>query len=123
MKYFLILSFVFFFSCEGSDSLTPSQLKTGTFKTLLDDQETTSIAFRNHKIQVETYDNKKDTFLIHWKSDFEYILKKTNPKNALDSTSFIVKITGIHKNSYTFKAYYKGSNYKQKGKAIKIKEL
>ncbi|MCF6349656.1 MAG: DNA topoisomerase IV [Flavobacteriaceae bacterium] len=91
------------------------------FKTLLDDHTTVSFATRNKTTQVETFNGKKDTFLIHWKSDFEYTLKKTNPKNDLDSTEFIVKITGIYKNSYTFKAYFKGSNFKQKGKVIKIK--
>lgn len=121
MKYLLIFSLIFFFSCNNS-ALTPIQLKTGTFKTVLDDNNTESIAYRNNKIQIETYNSKKDTFYINWKSDFEYQLNKTNPKNALDSTEFVVKITGVHKNSYTFKAYYKGSNYKQKGKAFKISD-
>ena len=115
-----ILSFILFYSCSETKGLTPEELKTGTFKTILDDQEVESTAYRNNKIQIETYNNIKDTFSINWKSDFEYILKKTNPKNALDSTEFIVKITGIHKKSYTFTAYYKGSNYKQKGKAFKM---
>jgi hypothetical protein len=120
MKYILVLGLLLFLSCKDSKSLTPLEIRTGTFKTVLDKSDVESLAYRSSTIQIETYNQKKDTFNIYWKSDFEYILKKVNPKNNLDSTEFIVKITGIHKNSYTFKAYYKGSNYKQKGKAIKV---
>ena len=94
--------------------------KTGTFKTVLSDKNTTSIAVRNDSLQIETYEGKKDTFYIKWKSNFEYILTKKNPKTALDSTPFHVKITGFNSDSYTFKAFYKDSNFKQKGTATKI---
>jgi len=47
-------------------------------------------------------------------------LVKKNPISLLDSTPFHVKITGVRKNSYSFRAYYKGSNFKQKGEAFKI---
>jgi len=97
-----------------------NQLKTGTFETHLDDSDAVSFAYRNDTIQIETYDNKKDTFNIEWKSNFEYVLTKVNPKKGLDSVPFYVKITGVKNNTYTFKAYYKGSNFKQTGNAIKL---
>jgi hypothetical protein len=122
MKYILVIILIIFFACDNESNLTPEQLKTGTFKTYIDDSELTSVATRNKTFQIETFNQIKDTFLIKWKSNFEYSLFKKNPKNNLDSTEFIVKITGIHKNSYTFRAYYKGSNFKQKGKAIKLNE-
>jgi hypothetical protein len=98
----------------------PNNFKIGKYKTILEDNDITSFAERNDSIQIETYNNKKDTFSIQWISNFEYVLLKKNPKSKLDSTPFYVKITGIKKNSYNFKAYYKGSNFKQKGKAIKL---
>lgn len=122
MKYFIICSFLLFFSCKKNNTLTSKDLRTGTFKTILDTNKMVSVAIRNDTMQVETYNGKKDTFYVFWKSDFEYSLKKMYPKNALDSVEFIVKITGIHKKSYDFKAYFKGSNYKQKGVAFKLED-
>ncbi|MCF6224424.1 MAG: hypothetical protein L3J34_11945 [Flavobacteriaceae bacterium] len=121
MKHFVILIIsIFLFSCQENVKTSVDAFKTGMFKTALEDSETTSMAFRNDTIQIETYDNKKDTFNIKWPNNFEYILVKRNPKTLLDSTPFHVKITAIKKNTYSFKAYYKGSNFKQKGTATKI---
>jgi len=119
MKTILIIStLVFLISCKGDYDV--KKFKTGTFKTFLEDSDITSIAVRNDSIQIETYNNVQDTFAIEWKSNFEYILTKIHPKNELDSTPFHVKITKFSELSYTFKAYYKGSNFKQKGKAVKV---
>lgn len=121
MNKLLFLSvIIILFSCQEKPKTIPNNFKTGTFKTTLDDSESTSTAYRNDSIQIESYNNKKDTFNIKWINSFEYILVKTNPKTLLDSTPFHVKITGIKKNSYTFRAFYKGSNFKQKGTATKI---
>ncbi|HIE45579.1 MAG TPA: hypothetical protein EYG80_00150 [Flavobacteriaceae bacterium] len=120
MKYLYIFFLVFITSCNSPNNLHPKQLRIGTFKTIIKDGNYESLATRNDSIQIETFDKKKDTFYITWKSNFEYSLLKKNPKNDLDKKEFIVKITGIKKNSYTFTAYFKDSNYKQKGKAIKI---
>ena len=118
-RAFIIL-FLLLTSCNELPKSAPNNFKVGKYKTILEDNDITSFAVRNDSIQIETYDNKKDTFNIHWKNQFEYVLLKRNPKSKLDSTPFHVKITGIKKKSYNFKAYYKGSNFKQKGKAIKI---
>jgi len=118
-----LLFFIFgmlLFSCKEEPKNIPNNFKTGYFKTVLEDSKTVSYANRNDSIQIETYENKKDTFKIKWVGNFEYILMKKNPKSLLDSTPFHVKITGVKKNSYRFKAYYKGSNFKQKGEAFKI---
>ena len=123
-KYFIVIILTILFlsliSCNNKP-LTVSQLKVGTFKTFLNGSDYTSMATRNDSIQVETFNKKKDTFNIEWKSDFEYLLKKKNPITKLDKRVFIIKITGIHKNSYTFRAHFKGSNYEQTGKAVFIK--
>ncbi len=120
-KLLSLFAFIILFSCQDKPKAIPNNFKTGTFKTILDDSEITSIAYRNDTLQIETYNKTKDTFNIKWVNSFEYILVKTNPKTLLDSTPFHVKITGVKKNSYEFKAYYKGSNFKQKGTATKIK--
>jgi hypothetical protein len=119
-KLLFIILGILLFSCKEETKNIPNNFKTGYFKTVLEDSETISFANRNDSIQIETYENKKDTFKITWVGSFEYILVKKNPKSLLDSTPFHVKITGVKKNSYNFKAYYKGSNFKQKGEAFKI---
>lgn len=112
-----IFLLLIFFSCEKNTDV--SQFRTGTYKTYLDDSDEVSTAIRSDSMQIEIYNNVRDTFAISWKSNFEYELRKVNPKKGLDSVPFYVKITGIKGNTYTFKANYKGSNFKQQGKAIK----
>lgn len=109
-------------SCNSDKNLSIQDFKTGTFETFLDDSDATSTATRNKFLQIETYNSQKDTFEIKWKSNFEYILTKVHPKSKLDSTRFFVKITGIKGSSYTFKANYEGSNFKQTGTVTKISE-
>ena len=121
MKYTILLLLIILTACNKSTNLSPKQLRTGTFKTIIKEGNYESFAERNDSIQIETFQNKKDTFYIHWLSNFEYSLLLKHPKNELDKKEFLVKITGIKKNSYTFTAHFKGSNYKQKGKAIKVK--
>lgn len=121
MKKLIIFSICFIvISCVQNPDKKPNNFKTGSFKTVLEYKNITSYAIRNDSIQIETYNNKKDTFYIKWEDNFEYILLKKNPKTLLDSTPFHVKITGIKKNSYSFNAYHKGSKFKQKGKAFRI---
>ncbi|PID69352.1 MAG: DNA topoisomerase IV [Flavobacteriales bacterium] len=114
----LIISLVLF-GCD-SGMANVKNFKTGEFKTYLDDIDATSHAFRDDSLQIEIYKGVKDTFLIKWNSNFEYELIHASPKSKLDSTPFIVKITGVKNNSYKFTAHYKGSNYKQKGRVEKI---
>lgn len=121
MRIILFISiFLSFFSCIESSKATIEDFKTGSFKSILEDKESVSLAFRNDSIQIETYEGTKDTFDIKWLDQFEYLLVKKNPKTLLDSTPFHVKITSIKDNSYTFSAYYKGSKFKQKGTVFKL---
>ena len=119
-KYIIIVLSILLFSCQKKPKIKPNNFKTGKYKTVLDDDKITSFAVRNDSIQIETFENKNDTFHIKWINNFEYILLKKNPKTLLDSTPFHVKITAVKKDSYNFKAYYKGSKFKQKGSAFEL---
>ncbi len=121
MRYILtIMMFYLTVSCISGSKIHLDDLKKGTFKTILEDKETVSFATRNDSIQIEDFQGVKDTFNIKWLDQFEYVLTKRSPKTLLDSTPFHVKIISIKENTYTFNAYYKGSNFKQKGTAIKL---
>jgi len=119
---YILLLFLGLYACNTSRLKKVDYYKTGKFKTVLKNQTTTSFAQRNDSIQVETYQGKKDTFYIKWKSDFEYILTKKNPKTPLDSTPFHVKIIKFDGKNYRFHAFYKGSKFKQEGTATKIEK-
>ncbi|MFD1315905.1 hypothetical protein [Namhaeicola litoreus] len=123
MRIFIVLfcALFLFFGCK-SETTNIDSFKTGKYKTLLKDNEISSIAVRNDSLQIELTNGVRDTFYINWKNDFEYTLLKKHPKSLLDSTPFHVKITGIKNNEYTFKAFFKGSNFKQEGTAIKLEE-
>ena len=107
-------------SCLKNTSGSVDDFRIGTFKTILEDNEAVSMAVRNDSLQIETYEQVKDTFVIRWLDPFEYVLRKKNPKTLLDSTDFHVKITRVSGDSYEFKAFYSGSNFQQKGTAYKI---
>lgn len=115
----LVFCVLVILSCKGTIS-DVSQFRTGTFETYLDASDEVSKAIRNDSLQIEYYNIVPDTFAIKWKSNFEYELLKLNPKKGLDSVPFIVKITGVKGNTYTFKANYKGSNFKQLGRVVKL---
>lgn len=116
----IIIILTCFTSCIESSKVNIGDFKKGAFKTVLDDGETVSMAYRNDSLQIESYQEVKDTFYITWLDQFEYVLLKKNPKTLLDSTPFHVKITSVKKDSYAFRAHYKGSNFKQKGTAFKL---
>ncbi|UCE94822.1 MAG: hypothetical protein JSV73_06020 [Flavobacteriaceae bacterium] len=121
MRYsLLLLVLCFFISCNQGKRLRVDDLKSGRYKTILEDQGTESFATRNDSIQIEEYEGQKDTFNIVWVDQFEYVLTKSHPRTLLDSTPFHVKITSIKKDGYDFSAYYKGSKFKQKGTAYKL---
>lgn len=121
MRYmFIVIGLLLSVSCMKGGKVRMDDFKQGRFKTVLEDNETESFAFRNDSIQIEDFNGVKDTFNIRWIDQFEYVLTKRSPKTMLDSTPFHVKITSVKKDSYSFSAYYKGSNFKQKGSAFKL---
>lgn len=122
MKYLYIIIVSVAFSCSTGNETDILSFRKGNFKTFLGAHKDSSFFYRTDKFQFETYRNQVDTFSIYWKSNFEYELRKVNPKNKLDSTPFIVKITGIKDKSYKFKGSYLGSNFKQEGNTYKISE-
>ena len=76
---FTILAvFIFIIGCNQPQLKGVDYYKTGTFKTVLKDKKSTfSIAERNDSIQVETYEGKKDTFLLNGKAILNiYCLKR-----------------------------------------------
>ena len=123
MRILLIIIVLFFCaSCLENKGVNVDDFKNGSFRTELEDGENISFAIRKDSLQIESFNQVNDTFKINWIDQFEYVLLKKSPKTLLDSTPFHVKITSVKKNSYTFKAYYKGSKFKQKGTAFKLDE-
>lgn len=123
MRTLLIIIVLFSItSCLKNSRGNVDDFKNGSFKTVLEDGENISFAVRKDSLQIESYKQVQDTFYINWTDQFEYVLLKKNPSTQLDSTPFHVKITSVKKDSYTFNAYYKGSNFKQKGTAYKLEE-
>ena len=121
MRYYLIFGLLLLTaSCIDKGKVRMDDFKQGKFKTVLEDKETISFAERNDSIQIEDFNGLKDTFNIKWLDQFEYVLTKKDPKTMLGSTPFHVKITSVKPDSYSFNAYYKGSNFKQKGTAFKL---
>ncbi|MEN8765592.1 MAG: hypothetical protein ACN4EF_04645 [Wenyingzhuangia sp.] len=120
ISYIIFISV--FISCNSGNRTDVLLFKEGRFKTYLGERKDSSYLYRTKTLQIETYKNKVDTFSIFWKSNFEYELRKTTPKNKLDSIPFKVRITKIKKNYYKFKAGYLGSHFIQTGTTYITKE-
>lgn len=96
--------------------------KTGTFEfeTYLDGDLVKTTFIRNDSLEVEIYENKKDTASIRWINDCEYVLKSINPKNREEQQPIHIKILTTSNNSYTFEYNIVGKNKKQKGRVTKV---
>ncbi len=119
IKAILLLSIGFLYSCN-SEKLNVLSYRKGTFKSLLEDSKATSIIIRKDSIQIEIYEDKRDTFHIEWETNFSYKLQKRNPKTTLDSIPFIVKITSLRADGYDFKGYFENSDFTQKGSVTQL---
>ncbi|MBZ9626813.1 DNA topoisomerase IV [Psychroflexus sp. CAK57W] len=96
--------------------------KTGKFEfeTYLDGDLVKTTFIRNDSIEIEIYENKKDTASIRWINDCEYVLKSLNPKNMAEEKPIHMKILSTSKNSYTFEYSIVGKDKKQKGRVTKV---
>ncbi|MEE9349073.1 MAG: hypothetical protein V3U80_03435 [Flavobacteriaceae bacterium] len=104
-------------SCEQKSTLSAKQIRTGTFISTLDNSDLTTKFIRNDSIQIDFFKSTIDSSYITWNSDFEYVLKNLNPKTKNDQFEFIVRITGIYADYYTYKGHFKGSKFNYSGKA------
>jgi len=119
-KIALIISIItLIISCKN-DPLNPDRFKTGTFEIPEGKGYKKTIIVRQDSLQIEKYEDKTDTLSIVWKNNFEYTLKMTHPKTAIDEDPIHVKITNLKKDSYEFEAVIGHSNFVQKGEIIKI---
>ena len=119
-KIALIISIItLIISCKN-EPLNPDRFKTGTFEIPEGKGYKKTIIVRQDSLQIEKYEDKTDTLSIVWKNNFEYTLKITHPKTAIDEDPIYVKITNLKKDSYEFEAVIGHSNFVQKGEIIKI---
>jgi hypothetical protein len=98
------------------------KFKTGTFEfeTYLDGDLVKTTFIRTDSVEVEIYQNKKDTASIRWINDCEYVLKTLDPKNRAEQQPIHMKILSTENNSYTFEYSIVGKNSKQKGRVTKV---
>lgn len=98
-----------------------TDFKTGTFisETEIDGIKYTSTFKRNDSLQIETYQEKVDTFKIRWNNDCEYIIQNIHPKNREEKKSVQMKIVTTSANSYVFEYSYVGDSKKQRGTVTK----
>ena len=99
-----------------------TDFKTGSFKseTVIDGKKYVSSFKRNDSIQIETFDQVVDTFLIRWTNDCEYVIQNKKPKNMVEKKAVQVKILTTKENTYTFEYNYIGEAIKQKGIVTKL---
>lgn len=123
MRFLLyILTASVLISCNTEIKTDVLSFREGHFKTYLGKRKDSSNLYRTKDLQIEFYNNKTDSFHVHWKSNFEYELRKVNPKNKLDSIPFNVRITAIKNGYYNFKGSYLGSDFVQSGSTYIIKK-
>lgn len=112
-----LLNYLFLVLIIGctNKKLSPDRFKTGTFEIPAEKGYSVTHIQRLDSLQIERYENRIDTLIIHWNTPFKYTLKILHPKTELDKDPIHVKITDIKEHSYDFEATIGDSNYKQKG--------
>ena len=97
------------------------KFKTGDyeFKSIINGKEYVSRFSRTNSTEIEFFQGTKDTSLVRWVSDCEFILKNINPKKS--KTSISMKILSTKVNSYVFEYSIVGDNSNiQRGEAFKL---
>ncbi len=112
------LILVLFINCTNKE-LSPDRFKTGNFEIPAEKGYSITHIQRIDSLQIERYEKRVDTLIIHWETPFKYTLKMLHPKTELDKDPIHIKITDIKEKSYDFEATIGKSNYKQKGTLIK----
>lgn len=115
----LLLPFISF-SCINQGKVNLKNFRTGTFEIPAGKGFDKTTFIRTDSLQIEFYQNRTDSLSIVWKNNFNYTLRMLHPKSDLDREPIRVKITGVKAISYDFEAVVGHSNFKQKGKVIKI---
>lgn len=119
---FILILIIAVSSCRTDKKLDLDSYKTGTFIIPAGDSYSETLIKRIDSFQIETYEGKVDTLLIHWDSDVKYTLTMLNEMNGMEDDPIHVKITRVNHDSYEFEAQIGHSNFKQKGEAFKISE-
>ena len=116
--FIIVLSF---YACKES-TLDADRFKSGVFEIPEGKGYSKTIITRVDSLQIEQYEGKIDTLIISWKNNFNYTLKMTRPKNAIDEELIHVKIVSVKDNSYEFESVIGRSNFVSKGALIKISD-
>ncbi len=125
MNKLLLLSFLIIFCSCYQIERDCKKFKTGTFTSTIsiDDVDYISTFERNELIQIETFEGKTDSSTVRWINDCEVIFKTINPKNRAERKDVHLKILTTTDSSYVFEYSYVGDTKKQKGLAIKSKQI
>ncbi|MEO9513996.1 MAG: DNA topoisomerase IV [Flavobacteriaceae bacterium] len=117
-----IVMLLFLLACTAPPERNCTDFKTGNFSftTSVNGREMQTTFTRTATIEVDDFEEKKDTSSIRWINDCEYILKNINPKSMAEEKSIHIKILTTSDSSYTFEYNAIGDKRKFKGTAFKI---
>ena len=108
-------------ACNSEQKDTSKRFRSGTFEVPAGENHDKFTFTRKDSLQIENYNGVIDTLIIHWKDDFNYTAKYFHPKKSIEKETFHFQITGVKKDSYTYKFKIGDSNYNQEGSVLKIK--
>lgn len=123
MKYLILsITSLLLYSCYEQER-NCATFKTGKFTSSIEieGKKLTSTFERNDSIQVESFNNKIDSFSIRWINDCEYVLENLHPKNREEKKAVHFKILYTKGLEYTFEYCFVGDSKKQKGTVTKLK--
>ncbi|WP_196888041.1 hypothetical protein [Aureivirga sp. CE67] len=121
-KGLLILAIAFTaISCGSDKTDTSKRFRTGTFEVPAGENHDKFTFVRKDSLQIENYNGVIDTLVIHWEDDFNYTAKYLHPKKSIEKETFHFRITGVKKDSYTYRFKIGNSNFNQEGTVMKIK--
>ena len=122
MRLFIILISLFTLTNCYRSERNCKDYKTGEFysEVEINDVVYKSTFKRTENLQVEFYNNKKDSSRLRWINNCEVVFKTINPKNMAEQKDIHLKILKTTDSSYTFEYSYVGETKKQKGTAFRM---
>jgi len=121
MKKLSLLVIICLSSCYNNERHC-KDYRTGKFysEVTIDGQIFKSTFDRSDTLQIEIYNNKRDSTHVRWINDCEVVFKTIHPKNMAEQKDIHLKILTTTDSSYTYEYSYVGETKKQKGVAYRL---
>ena len=118
----LLVLLVCLSSCVEQPQRNCKDHHTGDYWVIIEQngKKDSTLISRTEELQIEEYQQRRDTSYVRWLNDCEFVLRMANPKNKQEEKPLRFKIVSSDETSYAFEySLVKDKGNPLKGVAIK----